>query len=363
MTPYREHRKLRFEDFIKTITVFDIEKVRLVLRGDSVIDWHRLGFRSKQEVQEFLRVNGYNLESEEDRHVMNYLFKNAIGYLEDNFSYHFPDEIKEINEIEDLFLMASTKGLFQNLACIVLKVMHIVNHIEGQEARQRLPVTQELLFRVTEEKVTNIVAEMIDLGFPIVQYQASRKTRDSIITKLLGKPQTIAAQIFDRLRFRIVTKTEHDLLPVIVYLTRYLFPFNYVVPGESRNDILRLRDVLSQRDEWRPILEKLAYDLYISEELATGPENPFSASKFRMISLVFDLPLRLDEILQLAGRKQKSIFASVVFQLVELQMFDKATFEENEKGESSHEAYKNRQKWKVIDRLIHGNNPNILKGR
>ena len=40
----------RLEDF----TLADLEAVRLVLRGDSVIDWHRLNFRDRGEIDEFL---------------------------------------------------------------------------------------------------------------------------------------------------------------------------------------------------------------------------------------------------------------------------------------------------------------------
>ena len=353
MEPRNRPPTLGYEELVKDISIDDIEKVRLVLKGGSVIDWQRLRFKGAREVDQFLRVNEYDPASEEDQRILRYIFQSAVGYLEDNFNYHFPPEILDIEDIRDLFLMASSRHDFQNLACIILKVMHIINHIEGQEARQKLPVTQELLFRAAEDKVSSTVASMIDGGFPILQYQASRKSRDSLITKLLGKPTTIAAQIFDRLRFRIITQSVTDILPVLVYLIRYLFPFNYVVPGESRNDILKLRRVIAESDVWKPLLEKLDYDLQIAEE-TMPPENPFSASKFKMINVVFDLPLRVESLLEMAGRKKKNVFASVVFQLVEFQIFDKETFERNEQGESSHEAYKNRQKWRVINRLIYG---------
>jgi len=153
-----------------------------------------------------------------------------------------------------------------------------------------------------------------------------------------------------------VAERKRDLLPVLAFLTRNLFPFNYVVPGESRNDIIKLWQLLNEEPLWRPLTQQLDYDFQIAEETVL-PENPFSAKKFRMTNIVFDLPLRVDRILKAAGIKTTPHFANIVFQLIEFQLFDKTTFEENEQGASSHETYKNRQKWKVINRLMYSSGP------
>ena len=42
----------------------DLEAIRLVLRGGSVIDWHRLNFRDVQEAHEFIRSHEIDLEIE-----------------------------------------------------------------------------------------------------------------------------------------------------------------------------------------------------------------------------------------------------------------------------------------------------------
>ena len=46
---------LRYEDF----TLGDVEAMRL-LRGGSVIDWHRLAFTDAAEVDRFLRINEFD---------------------------------------------------------------------------------------------------------------------------------------------------------------------------------------------------------------------------------------------------------------------------------------------------------------
>jgi len=42
---------------LASVTLGDLEAVRLLLRGGSVIDWHRLDLRDHDEVDRFLRVN------------------------------------------------------------------------------------------------------------------------------------------------------------------------------------------------------------------------------------------------------------------------------------------------------------------
>ena len=46
------------------LTLADADCVRLMLRGDSVIDWHRLSFPDHAEVDRFLRLNEFDPESD-----------------------------------------------------------------------------------------------------------------------------------------------------------------------------------------------------------------------------------------------------------------------------------------------------------
>ena len=78
---------------------------------------------------------------------------------------------------------------------------------------------------------------MLSEGFPITEFIGGRKNLDSTYTKLLSQAEATAAALYDKLRFRIVTRTRDDMLPVLLYLTEQLFPFNYVVPKQSTNTI------------------------------------------------------------------------------------------------------------------------------
>ena len=124
-------------------------------------------------------------------------------------------------------------------------------------------------------------------------------------------------------------------MPVLAALTRQLIPFNYVVPGESVNQLVDLKEALS------------------SETYGVGKETPlneFSGPDYRIINFVADLPLRLERLLP---RTEIPADAShVVFVLTEFQVCDKETAHRNDSGASSHEAYKARQHERVRMRLF-----------
>ena len=120
--------------------------------------------------------------------------------------------------------------------------MHIIHHLDGRELLFVLPMSDQEVFHIVEEKVYRVIGGMLAGGFPIVEFVGGRKNKDSLITKLLSKQETIAAQIFDKLRFRVVTRTREDVFPILQYLTKKLFPFNYVVPGQSINSVFSFHD-------------------------------------------------------------------------------------------------------------------------
>jgi uncharacterized protein (TIGR04552 family) len=339
----------------------DIESVRLILRGGSVVDWHRLNLQTPDSVRRFLNINGYDPDATADNDRLRELIGRAVAYLEDNFNYHFPAHLKAPRSAIELILVASGTGEYQNLACILLKVMHIINHLDGQELRHRLPQAEDHFYRCAEATVERTVRNLIADGAPIVDYATSRKTRDSLITKLLAKRHTIASQVFDRLRFRIVTRTATDLLPVMVYLKDHLFPYNYVIPGQSRNEILRSEDVLKAVPAMQSLVHQMQFPFHLEDPDAEDP-NRFSADSFRMINFVTDIPLRVGDMVAEAADPSLASLGFLVFVLCEFQMFDEKTFLENEQGESNHEHYKDRQKWQVIRRLVYGDAGESYRG-
>src|SRR4029079_19276104 len=82
-------RKVRYEDF----TLADLTAIRNLLRGGSVIDWHRLHFTERDEVDRFLRVNEIDPGSEDDLRRLADLREAAVEYLERHLGFHIPEEV------------------------------------------------------------------------------------------------------------------------------------------------------------------------------------------------------------------------------------------------------------------------------
>ena len=84
------------DDRLKTLDEFsltDLEAVRLILRGDSVIDWHRLNLESDEEVAEFVMSQEFRPDEPNDRARLEQIKTEAISYLRRNFDYPIPKPV------------------------------------------------------------------------------------------------------------------------------------------------------------------------------------------------------------------------------------------------------------------------------
>ena len=335
---------------LERVTLADVEAVRLLLAGNSVIDWHRLAFTDYEQVDRFLRVNEFDPDNIDDLNRLEELREEAIEYLTRSFSYRIPDEISDGMPVRDLLLLASRPSARKNnYACIILKAMHVIHHLAGRELLFTLPISDNELFGYVEKKVVRVVEEIRSAGYPIVEFAWSRKERDSLITKLLAKRASIAANVYDKLRFRLITRRSEDLAPVLFELTHRLVPFNYIIPGESVNGILPFRKLVEETPPLKRFSTELQHD--IDEEKKTAGGNEFSGPGYRIINFVADLPVRIDPYLD---DERRLTYGSVVFVLAEFQVLDAATALQNETGENSHNAYKERQVQRVRARLSGG---------
>lgn len=338
------------------LTLADVEAVRLLLRGESVVDWHRLSYADHAEVDRFLRLNEFDPESDDDMGRFEDLRADAVDYLSRAFAMAIPDEVAADLPARDLFLVASSHGPHQKWACVVLKVMHIIHHINGRAALLKMSVSDEIIFREIELKVMQVVEQLRQAGAPLAEWEWSRKPRDSQITKLLAKRSTLAANIYDKLRFRLIVPTPEDLVPMLVTLTRQLIPFNYVVPGESLNQLVDLGKLIREQAAAQEAAAAAAAGepppppAPPRSRTTTMSLNEFSGPEYKIINFVADLPLRVDRILPSGDIPPD--FAHVVFVLTEFQIADKETARRNESGASSHEQYKARQHERVRMRLF-----------
>ncbi len=334
----------------------ELERLRLILRGGSVIDWRRMHFQSREEVDHFLRLCQLDMSRPYDDAWARTILADAVEYLRKTFNYRVADAVANPAEVHDLFLYASgAKGLpkYRRIACIVLKVMHVLQHIEGRDLLFRLAVSEAELSELVTIKVLRVAKEIQSKGMPVVEFAHSIKSRDSLITKLIAKKETVAAQVYDRTRFRIITKSRADILPVLYFLTQRLIPFNIVVPGQTENSLMPFKSVLAEY----PHFEQFAAQLHLDRDYEAREEhigNQFSGSTYRALNFVVDIPFRMDAYLPPPEEDRRPRKGRIVFALVEFQIMDEETARLNEEGENAHRLYKRRQKRRVLRRLARG---------
>jgi len=331
-------------------TLGDLERMRLILRGGSVIDWRRLHFETREEVDQYLRLCLFEPDDPFDRDRLQRILDEAADYLRTTFRYVVAEEVAQPARVQDLFLLASGVGnsKLRRIACLVLKVMHVVHHIEAVGLLHRARVSEDELCQLVTQRVDHCMEQLRREGFPVVAAAGSVKTRHSLITKLLAKKETLAAQIYDRVRYRVVTDDRDHVLPVLVRLCDLLVPFNFVVPGQTQNTLICFRQLLRDWPSLRNMAPQLQEGLLDDDQEQEAEQNEFSGDSYKVLNFVAELPVRLPERAVDVGDGR------IAFCMVELQLVDRETALANESGENAHLRYKRRQLRRVLRRLSRG---------
>jgi uncharacterized protein (TIGR04552 family) len=280
----------------------------------------------------------------------------AVEYLRSEFGYRVAEPVAEPEDVRSLFLLASgtvDPRKYRRIACVVLKVMHVIHHLEARELLFRTAIREADLAERVHRRIMAEADRMHDLGLPIREFRGNMKTRSSLVTKLLAKRENVAAQVFDRVRYRIVTERAEQIPSVVWYLAEHLFPFNYAVPGQAQNSLVRFVDVLRRHPSGARIAGELQLPADLERHDPAAPRNEFSGKDFRVLNFVVDLPVRIDDLLSPLDPMADEL-GRIVFSLVEFQVVDEATARKNEEGDSSHERYKRRQLKRVLRRLSRG---------
>ena len=118
--PYPPRLK-RLED----LSLHDIEALRLILSGGSVIDWHRLNLADEGAARRFIENHELRPDEPKDRGFIEHVKGEAINYLRRHFAFAIPKPVEEAS-VEQLLLLASSKGHRQVCACTILYVVEII---------------------------------------------------------------------------------------------------------------------------------------------------------------------------------------------------------------------------------------------
>lgn len=323
------------------ITRADAAQLRHVLVSDSVVDWRRLYLETAEDVDRLLAINKLNLDNPKDVQYLKRVHAEAVEFLEGSLKVQCGPEVVQPADLRDLFLMASNApaGGGQADACMCLKVMNIVHHLNARDLQFRAPVSERDLAFMAHAAISDSISEMRDAGLPVIEFRGGTKSHDSLLLKLLAKRDSLAAQVYDKVRYRLVVESPDDIVQTITHLLRNLVPFNYIIPGQSQNDLIDIPP--EEADGLEPV---------------RGPDPPvalineFSGPTYRQLNFIVDLPLRLDDFLCTLNGEFDEL-GSVMFVMVEFQIVDRETALANDRGDNRHALYKERQRKRVLRRL------------
>lgn len=211
-----------------------------------------------------------------------------------------------------------------------------------------------------------------------------KKSRESILIKLLHKPENVADEIFDRVGIRFITHSALDALLVVKYLKDQMvvMPAN-IKPSRSKNSLVdieklksALNDVLGQVLENNKSEEELRETLLAATHFPSiQTDNPHSSPFFRsiqftcrqLIKLTNPTYEQLKEVKSLGKEDStpptlKRAIANVdlsylqreirFFYPFEVQIIDQLAQRENEKGLSAHSDYKKSQVQTALLRVM-----------
>ncbi|MBI3928241.1 MAG: TIGR04552 family protein [Armatimonadetes bacterium] len=375
---------------------FSWEIMRVFLEGTSPIDLSSLGLTGRKEARDFLALYGYDLDDPHEQEQALRVHVEAVAFIkhllcpasaEGDVELVMRSEVERPADLSDLLLWASGREADEELqqwACAVLRVMHTISHANNALRSQFYPeIKRQILDRfkrhIVEDEKGNLWLGQGEL--PVLLhgiYFREEKSRESVILKLLHKPDNVAQRIYDRIGVKIVTSSKVGALLALKYLRKNnLVLFPNVTPGRSRNTLVDLELFRKAYEELTPhdSLEEDLRDLEFVRALEDSPEarrlehgieNPFTSPHYRSIQFTcrqlvrvtdpaYHVVQRVRAHLQRyhAGPDLEALLEDLEGQMperdlrfffpYEVQILDKANHLQSEQGLSSHADYRRRQ--------------------
>ncbi|WP_408098507.1 TIGR04552 family protein [Peredibacter sp. HCB2-198] len=280
---------------------FNWETFDVVCSGKSSLDatnyFTELG--DKSQVANFLNGYGFDISDPVESAELFGIFQEAIQFIKRYFlkegnpeglDLRVPNYLFTITNISELFLAATghssvkLKKDEELWAGAVLKVMHTLLHTDKDLRYRYFSTIQQQIFdrfyKFTHRDEQNRLFLKNDSGtsIPLYDFQTkAKKTRDSIVIKLLHKQENVAEELFDRIGVRIITYNKLDALRVIKFLHRnHVIMINNIKPSRSQNTLVDL-----------PRLRTRMFSLYKEAIRNNMPEDVFYQ---RLNALIDDCP-------------------------------------------------------------------------
>ncbi|RZA24998.1 MAG: TIGR04552 family protein [Proteobacteria bacterium] len=384
---------------------FNWGAMEVLIGGKSSIDLTELEIRDRTDATEFLRYYGYDPENPVDAKKMHSVICESWNFIEKylmpaewSAGRRPPDDLLMADDARDILLAASDRraegALRQAWACAVLRVMHTLAHIDGvakfadvEAARtQIMNRFLKYIFRNTDGQLC-FGSREISVQLDRIEWKL-RKSRESILLKLLHKKANVAETIYDLLGMRIITKNLSDVMVVVKFLREFhMVSFPNCNPSRARNSLIDVEGFKHNVDMLREMLEEGRIQpheftnilLGLTKPISLGNHaNPHSAKDYRAVQLTCRQLIRYpnpnlqwqekmsryvgdargtelmqkvcQEILLLSNTDEKMIEGFFPF---ELQVMDEESAASNAIGDASHDRYKQSQVKAARRRVLH----------
>lgn len=381
---------------------FSWDTLRLFLEGFSPIDLPGLGIASREEADQFIAAYGYELEEPKELEEALLIHREAISFIqqflcpsleEDSDDLVVPREVSAPTQLSDLLLLSSDKdeAVLSAWACAVLRVMHTISHAN---LAARTPYFREVQEQILGPFQAHIFPDpdnptSLGQGPSSVPLRAAffkrRKSRESLILKLLHKPDNVASEVYDRIGIKLVTPTKLDAILALKYLRKQsLVSIPLLTPGRSRNTLV---DLKSFREAYESLTsgnasgDEESSDVEFFRQLAYRPTkeaalleermaaNPYSSPSFhsiqftcrRLVKVTHPAVTVINQLRRQTGDMTlgEEVVRHYPKQLrftfpFEIQITDWENYLVSREGESSHLAYKRRQLSAARRRILGG---------
>ncbi len=352
---------------------FDKNIFQALIGGRPPMDLPLSLIKNQEDALSFLKGYGYDLTKPKDEKKLWDYYARAVSYIK---SYLLEDQEENIprcladpaqlQSLQHLLVHASsqleTDKHIQNWACAILKVIHVLVHLDNDLFAQFSTKIQNQILKpfrqhIFEDKIQG--GHILGGGNnqeKIHLHKFSKKNfkrSDSSVTKLLAKPEQVAFTILDKIGVRFVTKSVYDSFRVMKYLVNHnVIGIFHIIHSESNNSLYPIQlfiDTLSEaqgknlsHEEIESHLQSKLQQTMNKEDLLVKP-NEFTGRDYKFIKFICRKLIKLE-----FNENDKFNF----FYPFEVQIVDYNTYIKNLSGPSSHEEYKMRQKAKAKQRIL-----------
>ncbi|MEX0797820.1 MAG: TIGR04552 family protein [Bacteriovoracaceae bacterium] len=392
---------------------FNWETFEIIAGGKSSLDAKNYlsHFKEPEAAYDFLIGYGFDVSDPVQKAELFGIFQEAIQFTKryflkegnsDGLEVSVPNRFYSINDVKELLLIATNtkkdeKSSIEEMiwAGIILKVMHTILHADKDLRYRYFSTIQTQIFDRFYKFIQRDENDALFLGtgdgvspIPLVEFDTkAKKTRESIIIKLLHKQENVAEELFDRIGVRFVTKTKIDALRVLKFLYQnYIVMVNNIKPSRSHNSLVdmdcfkkgyfetlkkSLKEDLNE-GEFAQRMEALAESC--SGAAKSDAENLHTSSEYKAIHFTSRQLIKyrnpflkqFSEARKLAKNDEESELAKTILSLdtssiardvrffypYEVQITDIASHLRNTEGEASHIEYKKSQLHSAMKRLF-----------